>query len=322
MRIAMFDPYLGKFTADMCNWWRSRGIEVRVDRYYDPELVEWGDVIWWDTADNNLLSATKPGDAILGQKFFDNKEIPWDIHDMDLRNKKLICRPIDIEIWNGSHAHAEMWDLIDDCIFIAPHIRDMMMADSRPQESNMKIHTIPCGVDLSNWTFRDRGPGKKVGIVAERWVSKGIDYVIQLAMTLPDYEFHWLGKNNDYHWEHEYLKDQIKRNCPNLILEEEFVDDLDQWWEDKNYVLSASHKEAFGYNIAEAMAKGIKPVIHEFYGFEPLWGDSYHTWAKLDKAKEILTDDIYNSAGYVEYLFQKRYTIDQMMESIMEVING
>lgn len=320
MKIALFDPYTPKFTEDMVKWWRDHGHEVRVDRYYDPELVLWADVIWFDTADNNLTSAMSPGDAILGTKFYENQEIPWDMHEMDLTGKKVIVRPIDIEIWQGHHANALKWDIVDDCIFIAPHIRDIMMADSRPQESKMNIHVIPCGVDLERWTYADRKPGKKIGIVAERWVSKGVDYAIQLALALPDYQFHWLGKNNDYHWEHEYLLDKVEKVCPNLILEEDFVEDLDSWWEDKNYVLSCSHKEAFGYNYAEAMAKGIKPVIHKFFGCEELW-DKY-TWDSLDEAIALITEPAYSSEDYRQYLIDKGYTIDGMMERIMKVIEG
>jgi len=322
VKIAIFDPYRGRFTNDMVNWWRREGHEVKTDLYYDPELVLWADLVWFDTCDNNIKSATNPGEAILGAKFFNNTEIPWDMHEMDLTGKTIVCRPIDIEVWQGHHADARIWDLVDHCIFIAPHIRDLMMADSRPQESDMKIHVIPCGVELSRWTYKERTPGKKVAIVAERWVSKGTDYIIQLAMMLPTYEFHWLGTDNDYNWEAEYLRDKIAKKCPNIILHEEYVEDLDEWLDDKDYLLSASHKEAFGYSIAEAMAKGIKPIVHEFYGFEPLWGDSGYTWATLQEAYDLITKYDYYSSDYLHYLTKKGYTTDQMMERIMEAING
>lgn len=322
MKIALFDPYLLKFTQDMVNWWTANGHEVRIDRYYDPELVIWADVVWFDTCDNNILSATSPGEAILGTKFYDNREIPWDMHEMDLTGKKIIVRPIDIEVWQGHHAHANVWNLVTDCIFIAPHIRDMALQDSRMQGHQMKIHTIPCGLNMSKWKFKVRKPGKKVAIVAERWVSKGVDYAIQIAMKLPMYDFYWLGKNNDYHWEAEYLHDMIKRHVPNLHLEEEFVPDLDAWLDDKDYILSCSKKEAFGYNYAEAMAKGIKPVIHEFFGFEPLWGDSGYTWASIDQAVSMISNKEYDSDAYAQYLIDKGYDINSVMTKFMEVING
>ncbi len=329
MRIAIFDPYLRKFTGDIENWWLSHGHEVKMDRYYDPELVLWADVVWFDTVDNNLTSAMNPGNAILGTKFFENTEIPWDMHEMDLTGKKIIVRPIDIEVWQGHHADYKKFDIVTDCIFIASHIRDLMMLDDRPKASSMKIHTIPCGVDLDKWTYKERGPGKKIGIVAERWVSKGVDYAIQLALKMPDYEFHWLGKDNDYNWEAEYLRDMVATKCPNLILEEDFVADLDAWWEDKNYCLSVSKKEAFGYNIAEAMAKGIKPVIHRFYGADDIWPGL--TWVSLDEVVEEITNIEKGNYFYYpnderdwyrQYLIDHGYTVPQQMEKIDAVLNN
>lgn len=320
-RIVMFDPYLGKFTDDMMNWWLDHGHEVKRERYYNPSLISWADVVWFDTCDNNLASATKPDSALLAD---DANFKPWDIHEHDLTGKKVIVRPIDIEVWQGHHA-AALWDVVTDCIFIAPHIRDMMMLDDRPKASTMKIHTIPCGVDLNRWTFKERQPGFNIAVVAERWVSKGVDYVLQIALKLkeidPRYKIYWLGQNNDYHWQRDYLVDMIERHNLNFILEEEYVEDLDAWLEDKNYLLSGSVKEAFGYSIAEGMAKGIRPIIHEFFGFEPLWGDSGYTWASIDQAIEMIMDGSYNSQEYLDYLKHKGYTLEDMMLKIEGVIN-
>src|ERR1700743_1068012 len=259
MKIAVFDSYAGKFSQDMQDWWENRGYEVIRDTNYDPDKVQWADVVWFETCDNNLLAATNPSDALLAAP--DTKH-PWSLHEMDLSHKKVIVRPIDIEVWQGHHAHDNMWNVVDDVIFLAPHIQDMFNVDSRTQGHHFKQHVIPAGVNTDKFNFHPGEKGKKIGIIAERWVRKGVDYVIQLAMMLPDYEFHWLGKNNDYHWEAEYLRDMVKNYCPNLILEEGYVEDLNEWWEDKSFVLSCSKKETYGYNIAEAMSKGKKPIIH------------------------------------------------------------
>jgi len=319
LKIAIFDSYVGKFTNDIENYWRDHGHEVIRDTYYDPEKVQWADVVWFETCDNNLLSATNPDQALLDDP---TNKSPWKLQDMP--KKHIIVRPIDIEVWQGHHAHDDMWQHVDDVIFIAPHIRDMMMADSRPQQGNFNIHTIPCGVNLARWVFKSRDDGFNIGVVAERWVSKGVDYVIQIAIRLKQiderFKIYWLGKNNDYHWEAEYLRDIIQRLRLPIILEEDFVEDLDAWWENKSYCLSASKKEAFGYNIAEAMAKGIKPLIHQFYGYEPLW-DKY-TWASIDECIDLITDGQYNSEEYRQYLIDKDYTLEAMMNKIMGVING
>lgn len=319
MRIACFDPYNGKFMDDPVRWWQNKGYEVKKEPYYNPELVMWADVVWFHTADNNLLSATNPEQALKDEWKYSNRPGAWDMHEMDLSNKKIVVQPIDIEVWGGSHAHDNMWQLVDDCIFIAPHIRDMMMEDSRPQQSNMKVHMIPLGVDLDKWTFKQREPGKKVAIVSEKWIIKGMQNILQIAYDLPrSYEFHWVGIwSNDYPYFREYAEDFIKRNHLNFTFTD-WVDDLDGWLEDKNYMLMASMKEAFSFCTAEAMAKGIKPIPHAFYGSENIWPGL--TWNSPSEAVRMIQEDDYRSQGYHDYLIDHGYTLNQYMEQIDDIL--
>ena len=323
MRIALFDPYKGKFTTDMERWWLAHGYEVRRDTYYDPDLVLWADVVFFHTCDNNIKSATHPEAAIMESKFGHNIPIPWDMHEMDLTGKKIICQPIDIEVWQGHHADAKIWDLVTDCVFIAPHIRDIMMADSRPQESNMNIHVIPFGVDLNRWTFKERQPGFNIAVVAEAWVSKGVDYVLQIAYKLRQldsrYNISWLGKWHDYHWEEAYARDFIEYNDLPITFVD-WAEDVDSWLEDKHYLLLGSKKEAFSFATAEAMAKGIKPVLHAFYGSRELWPGI--TWSGIEEAVDRITEDLYESESYRRYLQERGYTLDAMMQRYEEVIHG
>lgn len=318
---AIFDPYKGKFTSDMVVWLESHGHEVRTDPqgYYNPEMVDWADVVWFDTTSNNLISATNPEQALIDDWRKEQRKGEWDMHLMDMSQKTVVVRPIDIDIWTGHHASVK-WDLVDHCIFLNETMRDYMMADSRPQESKMKVHVIQCGIDPNRWAYKDRKPGKNIAVVAERWVSKGVDYILQISAALPkDYKIWWLGKNNDYHWEYEYTLDFVKRNKLNIEFVEEYVEDLDAWLDDKDYLLSGSKKEAFGYNIAEAMAKGIKPVIHHFYGAENVW--PCFTWNTIAEAVHEIVYGDYNSEEYLQYLIDHGYTINQMMEKVMEAIS-
>jgi glycosyltransferase involved in cell wall biosynthesis len=322
MKIALFDPYNRKFTQDMIEWWMLHGHEVTFSQYYNPDIIPDADVVWFDTCDNNAASATNPDSALKDEWAYETKKGKWDMHDMDLTGKKIIVRPIDIEVWGGSHTNIK-WDIITDAVFIAPHIRDICMSDSRPQDSSMKLHTIPHSVNPDRWTFKQRKPGFNIAVVAEIWESKGIDYVLQIAYKLkqidPRYRIHYLGKEQDYHWHRQYREEFIKNNAlPIQFID--WVDDLDYWLEDKNYLLHASTKEAFSAATAEAAAKGIRPILHAFGGYEPLWGDSGWVWQGIDEAIDMITDGEYDSLSYLNYLNKKGYTTDAMMNRIMSVI--
>lgn len=323
-KIVLFDPYQGKFTNDMVEWWTNHGYEVQRQTYYNPELVDWADVVYFFTCDNNLLSATNPDQALKDEYKYQDQKGEWDMHDKDLSNKKIIVQPVDIEVWQGHFAYEHMWDIVDEVIFPAPHIQKIMMADSRSQAGKFRQHVIPFGVNLDKWTFKERERGFNIGVVAERWVSKGPDYVLQIALELKQidsrYQIYWLGKNNDYHWENEYFKDFIHHNDLPITLEEDFVDNLDDWWEGKNYVLHASHKETYTYAVAEAMAKGIKPVFHRYYGADETWPKI--TWNSIDEAVKLITEDTYDSSSYRKYLTDHQLDLESMMQAFDKVIRS
>lgn len=318
MKIAIMDPYLGKFTTGMMKHWQAQGHDVRMERYYHPQNAEWADVVWFETCDNNLVSGTNPGSAIMDDEA--NYQ-PWDLHDMDLSNKHIIVRPIDIEVWQG-HAQSALWDVVDDVIFIAPHIREVANEHELPgRRENMRVHTIPHSVNLDDWTYKERGHGFEIAVVSERWISKGTSEILQIALRLKEidsrYKITWLGQRSDYQWEHAYRDEFVEHHDLNIEFVN-IVDSVDEFLEDKNYLLHASHKEGFSAATAEAMAKGIKPVLHRFYGADDLWPGM--TWDSIDQAVEMITKGTYNSAAYRQYLIDHRYNLPLMMEDIDKII--
>lgn len=324
MRIALFDPYSLKFTRDMIDYWEAQGHEIRYQQYYNPELVLWADIVWFETCDNNLASGTNPGQAIMAD---DANFQPWDMHDMDLTGKKIICRPIDIEVWQG-HFAAARWDLIDDCIFIAPHIRNLVDPYALPDYNpEMKIHTIQFGVNLDRYKFAERKPGFNIAVISEKWSSKGTHEILQIALKLKQiderYKIHWLGKRSDSNWEYAYFDDFVEHHKLNIEFTNVLQDDqtVDDFLEDKDFLLHGSCKEAFSFATAEAMAKGIRPIIHRFYGADDIW-PNLPTWNMIDEAIDMLTDGEYNSASYRQYLIDHEYTVPQMMDKITKVIEG
>ncbi len=320
MKIAIMDPYQGKFTSGMQEWWEKHGHEVRRDTYYDPDLVRWADIVWFYTCDNNIKNACYPDKN-------DPTTAGWDMHDMDLTGKRIVVNPIDIEVWYG-HQNNVDWSLVTDVVFIAKHIQDLANNFEGLRESKARQHVIQHGIDLSKWTYKERKPGYNIGIVSELWESKGTDLVLQVAYRLkqinPKYNITWLGRWSEYEWDKAYFLDFVKRNELSIKLVEH-VESVDEFLEDKNYLLHASKKEAFSFATAEAMAKGIKPILHHFYGAEHIW--PWMTWQSIDQAVSMMTTrtyrEAYNSAAYLKYLFDYGYTLDQQMQCIEdEVFKG
>lgn len=327
MNIVIYDPYVGKFTTDMQSWWEAHGHEVKRSTYYDPQLVDWADVLYFYTCDNNIASATNPGQAIMAD---DANYQPWALSGHVMTGKKVIVNPIDIEVWQGHYAAAH-WQDVDDIIFIAPHIRNLVDPDALVGvHENLKIHTIPYCVDINRWTFKERGPGFDIAIISEKWNSKGTHLLLQVILKLqqidPRYKFHWLGQRSDTPWEYAYFDDFVEHHKLNIEFTNILNDGrtVDEFLEGKNYLLHGSIKEGFSAATAEAAAKGIRPVIHRFYGCDWLWGDSGWVWDSIDEAVKMITEDHanYDSKSYRDYLIQHGYTLDSMMTAIDKLIKG
>jgi glycosyltransferase involved in cell wall biosynthesis len=194
---------------------------------------------------------------------------------------------------------------------------------------NVKVHTIPCGVDMQKFDPGDlskKAPGTNIAWVCEKWPTKGIDYMLQILAALPEeYQIHALGPWNDrYAWEEAYQKDFLNKHCKDRFIEYDWVENIVDWYKDKSYVLSCSKKEGFGYSIAEGMAMGLRPVVHSFYGAELIWGRDMR-WDTIDQAVKRITKPISPQAPQAcrDMLVMMGYTLDEMIKRIeSEVLSG
>jgi hypothetical protein len=94
---------------------------------------------------------------------------------------------------------------------------------------------------------------------------------------------------------------------------------MEKFWEDKNYLLHTSIHEGHSYAIMEAMARGIKPIIHNFRGAKELYPD-IDIFNTIDgAANEIMNKDYY-SKMYRSWIFNKGWTFKNQLEKIKKII--
>lgn len=122
-------------------------------------------------------------------------------------------------------------------------------------------------VDVEKWTYKKHKHGKKIALVGFINQRKNLPLAIQIMSALPqDYELHIIGDvqcpetfmYTIYHaGKHKRLVQaygKVKASVVNQILE------------DMDYVLCTSISEGNPNNVNEAMAKGVKPLIHAWPG--------------------------------------------------------
>ncbi len=289
MKIFACSNWKLKFLGLLVDYWRAQGHEVEYRMGYDPELHEWSELCFVDACDHNAHMASR-------------NSFP---------NSRLAVRVIDIEAWVGQPGGVK-WENVDVCIFGAEHIKEVVESYvSFPRRT--KVVHVPFGVDLDAWTFKGRSHGHKVAHIAHQWTAKGLQLLFQVMAKLPGYELHTLGtRSRTDLWQfayYEHIANELGLNWYHT----DKVDNVDEWLEDKNYLILTSMKEAFSYVVAEAAAKGIKPLVHNFYGAPDIWPREW-IWNTIDECLEKMRG-AYDSESYRAYV-KEHYSLERMMEGI------
>jgi glycosyltransferase involved in cell wall biosynthesis len=183
----------------------------------------------------------------------------------------------------------------------------------------VRTHVIPNGVDLDKLTYREREKGFNIGYAGNIVPTKGIllmfHYFRYLLNKDDRYRLHLVGLNRFHGREGEYYN-YYKNDLP--IIEAGETNNINQWLEGVDFLWQPSLTESFSLIIGEAMAKGIKPLINDFYGSRELWPEEL-IYRDFSGFMKILQAD-YDSAKYRAWA--EKYSLDKAVEKIKkEVLN-
>jgi glycosyltransferase involved in cell wall biosynthesis len=184
----------------------------------------------------------------------------------------------------------------------------------------IKKHVIPSGIDLGRFKFTSRGPGDQVAFVARLSHKKGLDLLAQVAMMQPGYQFHVAGEWQDTRYQHYFAT----LNLPNVHFHGRVEpSQMPAWLADKNYILCTSPFESQGLGLMEAMAMGIKPLVHNFPGANLLYPAAC-LWQDLADLSDVL-EGPYNSQEYrqwveISYSNKRVFTlVNKILPSLTEL---
>jgi glycosyltransferase involved in cell wall biosynthesis len=299
MKIIVFDSWKKKFSEPIIKHWESLGHEVIFDPLWDriPEA----DLIYFYQSDNQFV------------EFTTNKEL----QASRKAGSKLYSGVIDIEAWANQPQTAD-WSVVDGVTFIAEHIREMVLPHiNHPR----KVSLIKPGINLNKFTMKKpnpHGPPIKIAyVVGDRriWDVKRFDIALMLLRDLLDAtKYEWELHIRGTYSSHEQYNDYCNHLIENLDLEDhivwtEMVEDMNAWLEDKDFFLLPSTKEAFSYATAEAMAKGIKPIIGNWRSADINWEPFY--CKTIGQMFSSILDNNYDPKAYRKFVEdnydEKRY---------------
>lgn len=212
--------------------------------------------------------------------------------------------------------HRIDWSKVDALICVNSWIADVAI---RILESighkDFPVHLIYNAFNPALWKYRqDRKPNHKIGMACHVHPKKNLPLAMQILMALPEhYELHIAGEVQDP-CTAEYLN-ELGKNARRKVYLYGHIErgDLDFWWEQMGFCLSTSISEGNPNNVLEAMAKGIKPVVHSWPGAEDQFFPVFHS------VKEAV--NLIRSQDYTPEIYRAEVELNYSKDNIAKAVD-
>ena len=290
------DSFLDDIINNLTNDYETKKIIVTEYKQIDDGM-EWADFCWFEWCDELLIYGSK---QLLATK------------------RKIICRLHSYEAFTN-YIQEVNWNTVDKLIFVAKHIKKNVLNKIKFAED--KTCVIPNGVKLQKYNFKERKKGKNIAYVGYINYKKGPMLLIHAFKAIYDYDnsykLYIAGKFQDER-DVLYFNQMIKEfGLEENIIYEGWQDNLDLWLENKNYIICTSILESQNMSVMQAMAKGIKPLVHNFVGAKAIYNTRY-VWSSIDELVEKVDAGDYNSKEYREFI-KREYSFDEEIKKIENV---
>lgn len=290
--IAIFNT-TGQFSDHLATRWRNAGWLVHTWQKFDADGALWGDVLFssWCDATAAALAA-----------------------EVD---RPLIVRLCRYEAYTDLPNRVD-WSKVRALVVVSQSLR-RQVAEHFSVECPIVV--IPHGVELERLKYRRRTRGRNVAWAGYFHARKDPMLLAAIAAACPDKVFHLAGAIQQPDLWRAFRAELERRDIADRVIWHGWQPDIDQWLDaiDARYLISTSWDESFGYAIAEAMAKGIRPVIRQFPGAQELW-PADHLFGDIDAAVAQLHAPV--DSHFARDWVGRRYDADLEARGYAEWFNG
>ena len=266
--------------------------------------IEWADIVWLEWANEITITLTN--------------------HPKDIfKGKHVICRLHSYEIFLNFVKQIN-WRNITDILFVAKHIKDIAI-QQEPKLSEMveNIYIVPNGIDMNKFTFKKRTRGKAVAFIGELNFKKGpmllLHALQELVQSDDEYKLFIAGTVADARYELYFEQMTKEMGLEKNVQFDGWIEDINAWLEDKQYIVCSSILEGHPVGIMEAMARGLKPLIHNFVGARGIYPGKY-IWTTISDFVRLVESDDYDSSEYRNFIADN-FSLQKQLQSIENIIN-
>lgn len=299
MRIAtVHSPDLHHFLDGIEGVYRKAGHEVRrfcpTTRDELVAALAWGEMAWAEFA-----SEVAGACSYLG-------------------HPNLVVRMHSYEAYFG-HVERVKWENVRTLVHTSEHVLELATRKA-PAIQHVAKAFIPSGVDTEKFALQPHQHGTRIGVVARMTGIKQPGMWLQALASLrdsgTDYTLHIAGTDETGEWD-IYLRHMAE--AMGLADKVEFcgqVSDMAEWWRDKDYCLSTSAREGCPYNVIEAMACGVRPLVHAYWGADKQF-DSCVLWNDASELPFIVASDRYSG-----HWFDARYSLAAQTPALLALLDA
>lgn len=200
------------------------------------------------------------------------------------------------------------WSNVTHFICVNEHVATLVRHHFKQAGITVPVSVIYNAVDTKDWKYKERKANNRVGMACHIHPKKNLTLAMQILAELPEeYELHIAGGNQDQ-WLLDYMgsfAESVRRKL--FIYGQLPFDQMNLWWEQFGVCLSTSYTEGNPNNVIQAMAKGIKPVVHIWPGATEQFPREW-LFATAAEAAQMILDKSYCSQVYRQYA-RDRYGI-------------
>ena len=262
--------------------------------------MQWSDVSWFEWANGPIIHATK---------------LP--------KVCRIVCRLHKYEAYSDSPKQID-WNKVDNFILVSSVMLDVFKElQIGDIEKRTKVHIIPNAIDLSPYKFKLKKKGFNIAYISRFHPDKNPALMIQILSEVvkidPRYRCFMVGTIQNLPL-YQYIKHMIKQlGLQENLIYEGITTDVNSWLDDKHYILSTSIIESQGMCIVEGMAKGLKPVIHNFVGDPCAIFDRKYVFNTSKQAVEMILSDEYFPAEYRKHI-ELKYNLNDVFNKYKSIL--
>ncbi|MDZ4700587.1 MAG: glycosyltransferase [Rhodothermales bacterium] len=265
-------------------------------------LMEQADICWFEWCDELVVHASRLEVA---------------------RRKPIVCRLHRYEVFTPMPAQVQ-WENIDTLMLVTDHLITILRSTVPGIEDRVQVAVVCNGVAIDRYRFTPRSPGFNLASVGYIHSRKNPTLLLQILAKLvrfdARYKLYVAGQFQEpmvqIYWNHMIKEMGLANN----VQFDGWQKDIGGWLSDKQFLLSTSMHESFGYSIAEAMACGIKPVVHNFPFSGGIWPEQV-LFNTVDEAVGMVTSHIYSSKAYRDFI-EQHYSLFQQITETRKVLSA